>query len=728
MHNNTEILAPAGDEQMLYAAVMSGANAVYLGLSQHNARRNAGNFNAQTLINAVTYCHARDVKVYVTLNTLVFENELCDIANLVQGIANAGADAVIVQDLAVAALVKQMAPTIKIHGSTQMSVHSLQGARALKALGFDRVILSRELSLFEIEHISQNSGIETEVFVHGALCMCVSGQCYMSAFFGGRSANRGMCAGPCRLPFSASMQNNMGEEKTNNSQNVQDFHLSLKDMSHLEHLNQIFKSGVCSVKIEGRMRTAEYAASCVNACVSVRQGLNYDAKLLENVFSRSGFTNAYLKGNLNGEMFGVRTKQQAQIAKKAQNQTREFYRRELQRVPIKMQIEITNDGAKLTICDLSGNKVEQILKAPVQKAQKNQKQAIEKALSKLGGTIFLLENGVQIIGEDYFLPAAQLNEMRRQALELLLQKRSVQKPHECILTPSEAIEKLINAQNKAQTPLLRQNKNGDISLYLYFTNISQYSKELLNEEIHGFIVPITQYNKVPLEIMSKTYFSLPEFCAQKGEEYKISELIKQIQSEHKGKFAGFYAQNIAHISMFEGSEIFLGFRLNVTNSISAASYAKMGVSMINLSIEASLRQMQKIAPPPYETEKLNKTNKAIKTVCTIYGHMPLMLTRACPLHNITNCKDCEGSGILTDRKNMQLYVSCTAKGAAGTRTIYNAVPLYMGDRLCEVPTNAALCYFTLESEDEVLKIVQDIKKGAKQSIKYTRGLYEKGVL
>ena len=227
-----EILAPAGNREMLGAAVFSGADAVYLGLTGFNARRTAGNFTPDELREAVAFCHARGVKVHVTLNTLVYDRELSGLADAVRAVAAAGADAVIADDLATAQLVKSIAPTLHLHGSTQMSVHTPEGAKELAALGYDRVILARELSLEEIRAVCEASPIEVEVFVHGALCMSVSGQCMMSAFLGGRSGNRGACAGPCRLPFDASAGLKLGQPG-------RACHLSLKDMDYIPHLREL---------------------------------------------------------------------------------------------------------------------------------------------------------------------------------------------------------------------------------------------------------------------------------------------------------------------------------------------------------------------------------------------------------------------------------------------------------------------------------------------------------
>ena len=335
-----EILAPVGSEEMLHAAVFSGADAVYLGFSGFNARTSAGNFDADSLKEAVRFCHVRGVKVHVALNTTVYGTELAQLADAVRAVAASGADAVICQDLAVATLIGKIAPQLPRHGSTQMSVHSLQGALELKELGFTRVVLARELSLPEVEHITKHCGIETECFVHGALCMCVSGQCYMSAFLGGRSGNRGSCAGPCRLPFEA---NALPEGKPGRLH-----HLSLKDNSVIDKLDKLQALGVASAKIEGRLRTPEYVAAAVSACLAGREGRAYDRDLLKNAFSRSGFTSGYLDGKIDGTMFGVRSEADAEQTKKTLPMLRELYRRERSRVPVKMKLEIEEGGEKLT--------------------------------------------------------------------------------------------------------------------------------------------------------------------------------------------------------------------------------------------------------------------------------------------------------------------------------------------------------------------------------------------
>ena len=336
-----EILAPVGNAEMLRAAVFAGADSVYLGLTGFNARRGAGNFTPDELEQATAFCRARGVKVNVTLNTLCFDGELDALREAVRAIARAGADAVIAQDLAAAALVRRCAPEIALHGSTQMSVMNLAGAKKLAEMGFSRVILARELTEQEVRQITENCGIETEIFVHGALCMSVSGQCYMSAFFGGRSGNRGGCAGPCRLPYR--------------HEGKQGHFLSLKDLSLIDRLPEIQAMGVRCAKIEGRLRTPEYVAAAVSAARAALSGQPYDRQLLERAFSRAGFTDGFYGNHyLSAAMFGRRDEQQAAETRAALPRLRELYRRERESVPVSMSLTLGDGGAQLTVRDRDG--------------------------------------------------------------------------------------------------------------------------------------------------------------------------------------------------------------------------------------------------------------------------------------------------------------------------------------------------------------------------------------
>ena len=593
--SHPEILAPAGNREMLGAAVFSGADAVYLGLTGFNARRTAGNFTPDELREAVAFCHARGVKVHVTLNTLVYDRELSGLADAVRAVAAAGADAVIADDLATAQLVKSIAPTLHLHGSTQMSVHTPEGAKELAALGYDRVILARELSLEEIRAVCEASPIEVEVFVHGALCMSVSGQCMMSAFLGGRSGNRGACAGPCRLPFDASAGLNPGQPG-------RACHLSLKDMDYIPHLRELMDAGVASVKIEGRLRTPEYAAAVVTACRAVCAGQPYDEKLVRDIFSRSGFTDGYLTNRNDGKMFGVRTEADAAATRVATPKARELFRRELQRVPVHYELSggVEDGGVKLTARDDDGHRVSVYSADEPQPAQKDPLPGIERALGKTGGTPFVMDGLAAEPGEGGFgfLPGAAWNELRREALDAL----------------------------------------------------------------------------------------------------------------QDAGFAGAVVNNPAQLRYTDGWTLYGGLGLNVTNPMSAARYASLGVQGMLLQPETALTAMQAVAP-------------GVPTAALCYGHLPLMLTRACPLRNVRDCGKCPGGGTLRDRKGRDFTVTCSAPGGAGVRTVFNPVPLYMGERLRELPVDVAVAAFTTETPARVSQILDLLFNAQPFDSEFTRGLY-----
>ena len=342
MKNKIEILAPAGSAESLVAAVRSGADAVYLGAKDFSARASAKNFSLEELGEAIAYCHVRNVKAYLTVNTLMFDCELQSALELITNAYNLGIDAVIIQDIGLACLVRRHLPKLRLHGSTQMSVHTPKGAQALYEMGFSRVVLSRELSLKEIKEIAQACPIELEVFVHGALCMSVSGQCYFSAMLGGRSGNRGMCAQPCRLPFKL--------------KGGSDHALSLKDNSLVEYINELEKSGVHSAKIEGRMKRPEYVASAVSACKEMRDTgyISPDTQHnLERVFSRTGFTNGYAMGKRDGDMFGYRRREDVVSSdEKLLSQIRNSYKDEAPRVAVTFEFHAkTGEHPTLSVYD-----------------------------------------------------------------------------------------------------------------------------------------------------------------------------------------------------------------------------------------------------------------------------------------------------------------------------------------------------------------------------------------
>ena len=685
---NIEILAPVGSEEMLHAAVFSGADAVYLGFSGFNARTGAGNFDADSLKEAVRFCHARGVKVHVALNTTVYGGELASLRDAIRAVAASGADAVICQDLAVATLIGKIAPQLPRHGSTQMSVHTLQGALELKELGFTRVVLARELSLPEVEQITRHCGIETECFVHGALCMCVSGQCYMSAFLGGRSGNRGSCAGPCRLPFEA---NALPEGKPGRLH-----HLSLKDNSVIDKLDQLQAIGVASAKIEGRLRTPEYVAAAVSACLAGREGRAYDRDLLKNAFSRSGFTSGYLDGKIDGTMFGVRSEADAELTKKTLPALRELYRRERSRVPVRMKLEIEESGEKLTVTDADGNKAFAYGDFEPQPARADPTESLKRSLAKTGGTPFAAENiEVEMDEGPWFVPGSTVNELRREALDALLKKREVLRPW-----PVQDVE---------LEPLPQRTLPPHRTLRARFERWDQVPEQALSG-VEYLILPIAQADRVPREWRGKTLLELPRAMFGKLEE----DTARRVAATQDAGFAGYEVSNIAHLRLCRGLPMSGGFGLNVTNQVAAQFYADNGLGSVLILPETKDSDISTIAP--------THAGKPVPTGVLVYGHMPLMVTRACPLQNIHDCAHCDKTGVLTDRKAKKFPVRC----GMGVRTIYNPVPIYMGDKPGALTVDYGVAYFTLESREEAAAILDNLRVHAPFEGDFTRGLYFKG--
>ena len=675
--NRPEILAPAGNADMLRAAVYAGADAVYLGLEHFNARRSANNFSAAALCEAAAFCRARNVRVYVTLNTVVFPGELAGLEQAVRDAAAAGVDALIVQDPAVAALARQLAPDLAIHGSTQMSVHSPAGVKLLRDRGFARVILAREMTLEEIAAAARVPGIEIETFVHGALCMSVSGQCYLSAFLGGRSGNRGACAGPCRLPFSAGAPGAC--------------HLSLKDMSHIAHLPALARAGVASVKIEGRLRSPEYVAAAVHACRQAREGADYDEDLLRGAFSRSGFTDGHLTGRRDGRMFGVRTAQDAAEARDAAPRLRELFRRERPAVPVELELELTAAGARLTARDAEGRTAVQTGTTPPVPARKDPGEAYRRTLEKTGGTPFFAAR-VNLKNAGAFVPAGEIAALRRAALEELLTLRSAPRPLAC------------TAFHAAESPARPAARKG---LALRFARAEQIPPDL-PAAVGALAVPLEEGERVPAPLRPITWLELPRGLFG-PEEARVRRALEQGAGQG---FAGCVAQNIAHFELARGLPLAGGFGLNVANDLSARAFAELGARALTLSPEMRAADMARVG--------------AVPRVALAYGHMPLMLTRACPLHNVHTCAGCPRQGELTDRKGVRFPVECT--GPAGVRTLYNPVPLYLGDRPGLLGVEWELLYFTRESPQRVGQVLERYCAAQPFDGPFTRGLYLRGAV
>ncbi len=662
-----EILAPAGSPEHLTAAVRCGADAVYLGLRSFSARAGAVNFDPDELKDAVRYCRRSGVRVYVAVNTLVKDNELEPVADSLKAVCDAGADAVLVQDLAVMRLIRDCCPGLPMHASTQMTVHNAAGVNELERLGFTRAVLARELSLDEMRLIRQKTNIELEVFVHGALCVCTSGACYLSSFLGGRSGNRGRCAGPCRLDF------NNGERS---------FALSLKDMSYADRISDLALAGVDSLKIEGRLKRPEYVAAAVTAVRRSRDGLDYDDRALRDVFSRSGFTSGYLDGAVGADMFGVRSDEDAAAAKKVFPSLHELYRNEFPRVRVDHKLYIgsdrvtleSSDGANVVSSDAKGGET------PLKDATDASDAA--RALSKTGGTPFFTGNVSVKNPELLFVPASELNGLRRECLDRLLDLRERADP--------VAFDKKIPVPPSSET--VRE------QMRCVFRSASQIPAS------YGdlIVLPLSELTADPSLIdryRERLAARLPFFISVRDEDGTL-ERLERLRSLGLGNA---YCENLGAVALARraGLSVWGGFGLNIINRVSLDEYRSLYGADPCVSVEASL------------------SGGAFGDAFALtYGFVPLMRLRACPMRGKKGCSGCDGARSLTDRLGKRFTVLCNPDRYP---ELLNSVPLWVGDK-CAGRAKKEL-YFTVESPERCARMIDMTRAGAPFDGEYTRGLY-----
>lgn len=695
MKNKAEVLAPAGNMEALKAAVNAGADAVYMGYGKLNARRNAKNFTEEEFFDAVEYCKERGVRVNLAVNTVVYDRELELARETITLAAKAGVDALIVQDMGVIYLCKQICPSIPLHASTQLTIHNVSGAKQMKELGFSRVVLAREMSKQEILSVINTVGIETEVFVHGALCMCVSGQCYMSSVIGERSGNRGLCAQPCRLPFEATTQ----EAKTKAKNG---YALSLKDLSILDNLVELEKMGVTSFKIEGRMKRPEYVYSAVEACRNALNKEQVDYQVLKTVFSRSGFTNGYYYGKITPEMFGTRQKQDVQQAPKELAKITPKLSKEYQRVPIRFEFSAKKDEkAKLvatdsihTVCVL-GDIPEVAKNRPTDEA------SVTKSLMKLGGTYFKWDGATIEVDGTVIVPVSQINALRRKAIALLEKERRSSNSYPVLEQESVKID---------HTKHITQPK-----LYGVFHSFHQMSTQAM-EKLDRVIVPIhliSSLAKEGLPVDATKFVGLLPRVAFGDDVKQLSPVLQELKELGITKVM---ATNIGFVGLAKelGFEIIGDFGLNITNSLSLKHYHQLGLKEAVLSFELSIPRARDI------------DKNIMPTGLIAYGRLPLMVTRNCPLRASRGCKNCnEHNRFLQDRTGAKYKVVCHGKQFV---EILNEVPLYLGDKKEDLRYyDFVVLSFTDEDATQVNTIIDDYKNGEKKQ-NVTRGLYYRNVL
>ena len=681
--------------EALRAAVQNGANAVYLGCGQFNARQSAKNFTPETLAEAVKYCHVRGVAVHLTLNTLVSDKETNDVITLIRQAAQCGVDAFIVQDLGVVRLCREIAPSVPVHGSTQMTIHSLPGVRMCAAWGFTRVVLSRELSREEIRYICANSPIEIEVFGHGALCMGYSGQCYLSAAIGGRSGNRGRCAQPCRQSY--------GYDRWQNR-----YPLSLKDNCLVHYVKELEAMGVASLKLEGRMKRPEYVAAVTQVyrqaidTGNVTRGME---KQLMEAFNRQGFTDGYYKGQTGSHMFGIREERnENQPWMKDIRQSYETAENGL--VPVVFQMSVHPEGSHISVTDPDGRVV--TLNGPQPEAARTvmlTREDLVARLSKTGGTPYRCLNAIVDVYPGLILPASAINAMRRDVLNLLTAQRA---RHQIpALHAPGKLPKYSGSKSHPQLTIQVTSKDQITGRVLKMAPAMLYVPVHVLAEDPEFTLQLTQ--KVPVCAVTPRIVHDGEWDALKTSLLSIRQL--GVQDVLVG--------NLALLILVKECQMQArgDFGLNLYNSGAMHVARALGMASACLSFEMTLPQIRDVS-------------KAVPSEMLVYGRMPLMLTENCLIRGKTGQCSCHlGPAKLTDKTGAEFPI--IRDGNTCRSVLLNGKKLNLLDRqndLSRLGLWATRLYFTTENAKEVDRVLASVLNpmpfdpGAS-----TRGLYLRGV-
>lgn len=674
-----EILSPAGSMQALYAAVQSGADAVYIGGTEFSARQSAANFTLSDIENAVKYCHIRGVKLHVAANILIKEKEKYRFLEYIGKLNELGVDAVIIQDIGMAKRVRQMYPDLPLHASTQMTVTNLSGAIELQNMGFSRVVLARELSRTAIKKICENVNIETEVFAHGAICMCYSGQCLLSSMIGGRSGNRGMCAQPCRLPYTLD-----GETG---------YFLSPKDLCMIDYLKELSKIGVTSVKIEGRLKRKEYVACVTRIYKKYAESgsavSNADKSELLAAFNRSGFTSGYFEDKLGKDMMSFQN---------PSNISKNVFSDDVKNICSdganfrKREIFISADmsvGKPISVCvrDKNGNFAEYTGTETLE-VRNNGITDIERVknqLLKLGNTPFFAKTAEVTADSNVMVSVSQINDARRNVCKAFEDKLSeTEKRRVFPYTPPER-------RKYQKNPVL----SAEVSNY-------EQAKSCIEAGIKEIYSPLDIFERIQTEYPDVSVI------------VKLPPIMRDDRKYKEIKADKILVCNIGQ--MCKDSECYGDFRLNITNSDSADFYGQF--KRVTLSPELNI----------YELKDIAEGNEIIA-----YGRIPLMVMENCPLKAAKKCQNGETAEFLCDRKGQKFPLKCNFGCSI---ELLNSKPVYMADKisdLLKLKINALRLIFTVENFAECGKIIGEYKKalsGEKVSAPventFTRGHFYRG--
>ncbi|WP_050606698.1 U32 family peptidase [Clostridium niameyense] len=779
--NKIELLAPAGNMESLCAAVQNGADAVYLGGAKFSARAYASNFNEENMIKAVEYSHLYNVKIYVTVNTAIKEDEIKEALEYVEFLYKIGVDALIIQDTGLAQLINRNFPKFEIHASTQMSIHNAEGAIFLKNLGFSRIVLARELSLKEITHISRDLNIETEIFVHGALCVSYSGQCLMSSLIGGRSGNRGRCAQPCRLPYEIIDKKRKKKEKG--------YILSPKDVCTIENIKDIIKSGTTSLKIEGRMKRPEYVAGVVSAYRKAIDDANCDIKKekkkLLQLFNRGGFSKAYLYGNIGRDMMSYKFPKNTGVFIGKVNKDLTIELKE----NIRLQDGIRFKGEGFTISKIikdSKNVDEAFIGDRVRLNPtkyksgdmlfKTSDNVLLNSLAKSYENVYERKNKLNLnvvfkVGEPIIIET-YYNSKRYRALgeEVQVAKNKPIDKEKLVKnlsktgdTPFEFKDikfvefedgfMPVSSINSVRRQLIddivkdiklknKRNYNNDLDLKL---NINKLNKKKSNNILDNTIVTVTTkeqlkatlkcgFESIAVEISLRNCDINLKNINCKNLYIKTSTIIKEefenlctVIEDNSNIIKGIITSNSGIINRFKGkTEIIGDYKLNIFNSYSLDFYKDI-LDIATISLELNKKEIKKI------TQKGN-----LRCAYMIYGKPELMVSEYCPIGCVfggrnknTTCNlEClKGEYVLKDRMNVEMEIR-TDKYCRSH--IYNASPINLIPNLDEIKSMNIDIFrleFLSESYDETLNILESFKKEKFQEDfkNYTRGHYKRGV-
>ena len=690
-----ELLSPAGGYDALVAAVQSGADAVYMGFGAFNARRSAKNFTDEDFAAAVRYCHLRGVRVFLTLNTLVTDRELPQAAEALRNASRMGVDAVLVQDWGLLTLAQEIVPDLPIHASTQMSLFTLGGANEAAALGMERVVLARELCRDDIAEICKGCGAEIEIFGHGALCMCYSGQCEMSAVLGQRSGNRGACAQPCRLPYGVNAPCRNG------------YPLSLKDANLSACLQDMERIGVDCLKIEGRMKRPEYVAVVTGIYRRLlderRQPTAAEGAALEQAFSRSGFTDGYWRGKKGKAMFGTRP-ENAPEPKELFAKAREVYEngRENRKIPVILHL-IVRRGEPVRLggsCAIHGGVTIALAQGDAPEEARNRAvtaEELRQRLSKTGGTVFTADSVEIELDEGLMVSASVINGLRREVLdELAARREDIPARRELPASP------LPDAPEPPQ----------EMAFTVSVSRACQVTAELLAEKPAIVYIPAEELDALE----STGLHGETELCAvlprvfRTADEQPLREML-----ERHPEVTSVAIGNLGHLPIVRGLDRTLrgDFGLNVYNSRAVKFWRDRGLSSVTVSFELRWQQVRDLA-------------KYADCEGIVYGRLPLMITENCVTKNNVGCAHGAGS-VLTDRTGAQFPVQC----AYGCRCeIENGKVLVLADKpeVFRCGLRYGRLRFTTESPEACAAILRAHKAGdVTAGEDATRGLFYRGV-